>query len=127
MSLILKNKRVLIVDDYCANKELFSIFVENAGGIVFGANNGKECLKIIEKELIDLVLMDKNMPEMNGVEAAKEIRKMHSGKDVIIIGITGSDDKADIDECLEAGMDIALAKTSCSFQKIIEIASGLLS
>lgn len=118
---VLQNKIILIVDDYKINTELLSIFVEDAGAIPLTASNGKECIDTITKQHVDMILMDSNMPVMNGIDATKAIRLLPQGKDIVIIGISGSDEGKDADICLQAGMNLITAKLLLNCQKINEI------
>jgi two-component system, sensor histidine kinase and response regulator len=119
---LLQNKIILIVDDYQINTELLSLFVEEAGAIPLTASNGKECIETITKQHVDMILMDSNMPVMNGIEATKAIRLLPQGKDVVIIGISGSDEGKDDEVCLQAGMNLTAAKLLLNCEKLNEIA-----
>jgi two-component system, sensor histidine kinase and response regulator len=118
---ILQNKVILIVDDYRINTELLSLFVADAGAIPLTASNGKECIDTIIKQHVDMILMDSNMPVMNGIDATKAVRLLPQGKDIIIIGISGSDEGKDTAICLQAGMNLVSAKLLLNCQKLKEI------
>lgn len=117
----LENRTVLIVDDYMVNVELLKIFVKETGGIALSASNGIECLDVIKKQKVDLILMDLNMPEMNGLEATKAIREMPEFKNMIIIGVIGYEDKEEIELCRNTGMNDAIPKFTFSPEKLMEI------
>jgi two-component system, sensor histidine kinase and response regulator len=123
---ILKDKIILIVDDYRINTELLSLLVSDAGAISLTASNGKECIEIIKKQKVDMVLMDNHMPVMDGIEATTAIRTLPQGKDIVIIGITGSDDRREIDVCLKAGMDLVCDKLTLNAKKLSEIAGQFI-
>jgi len=72
-------------------------------------NNGKEVLNALNKKLYDLILMDMQMPEMDGLEATRAIREM-AIKQPIIIALTANTMKGDREECLNAGMDDYIGK-----------------
>jgi len=76
------------------------------------ANNGLEAVELFAKESFDIVLMDVQMPEMDGFEAAREIVRLQadSGNRVPIIALTAHASPADRSRCLAAGMDDYLAK-----------------
>ena len=118
---ILKNKIILIVDDYEVNTKLLSLFVSDAGAIPLTASNGKQCIEIINQKHVDMILMDSNMPVMNGIEATRAIRALPQGKNIIIIGISGEDGIEESDLCLQAGMDLISAKLTLSDEKLIEM------
>ena len=119
---ILQDKIILIVDDYQVNTELLSLTVEDAGAISLTASNGLECLEIIKKQSVDLILMDRHMPVMDGIEATRAIRLLPQGKNIVIIGISGSDGEKESNDCLEAGMNLSVEKIALTEAKIIEIA-----
>lgn len=120
-SSILKNKTILIVDDYKINTELVSFSVVDAGAVPLIAHNGKECINIVENTDIDIILMDYHMPEMDGVEATKRIRSGPRGSEIIIIGISCSEDSGERDLCLNAGMNEVVDKLMLNCDKLIEI------
>ena len=72
--------------------------------------NGEEALRICEKEKIDLILMDMQMPIMNGFEATEEIRELPGYEDTPIIALTAFAMKGDREKCLEAGATDYIAK-----------------
>ncbi len=122
----LDNRTILIVDDYIVNVELLKIFVKDTGANALSASNGIECLEIIKKNKVDMILMDLNMPVMNGLETSKAIREMVQFKDIVIIGVIGYEDKAEIDSCIKAGMNDAVPKFTFSPGKLIEFANTYL-
>jgi signal transduction histidine kinase/CheY-like chemotaxis protein len=89
------------------------------------ANNGKEAVKMVMEQDFDLILMDIEMKEMNGYEAAEAIRGLESPKnEVPIIAVTANAIRAEIEKCFESGMDAHLSKpldTSKLKEKIVEL------
>jgi two-component system sensor histidine kinase/response regulator len=118
----LKNKVLLIVDDYEVNTKLLSLFVSDAGAIPLTASNGKQCIEIVKQQHVDMILMDSNMPVMNGIDATRAIRALPQGKNIVIIGISGEEGIEESDLCLQAGMDLISAKLTLSDEKLIEMA-----
>jgi two-component system, sensor histidine kinase and response regulator len=118
---VLQNKIILIVDDYEINTELLSLFVEEAGAVPLTASNGKECIETITKQHVDMILMDTNMPVMNGIDATKAIRSLPQGKEIVIIGISGGNEGGDNEICIDAGMNLVSAKLLLNCQKLDEI------
>jgi CheY-like chemotaxis protein len=106
---ILKGKKVLITDDYEINRLLASTILTNYNVITEEAKNGIEAIEKIEKEKFDLVLMDVQMPEMDGLEATHYIRSKIS-KTLPIIALTAYALKGDDAKFMEAGMDDYLSK-----------------
>lgn len=108
---MLKGKQVLIVDDDMRNVFALSSLLEEKGINVIVGQNGKDGLeKLSENKNIDLVLMDIMMPEMDGYEAMKEIRKQKQYKRLPIIALTAKAMKEDREKCIAAGANDYLAK-----------------
>ncbi len=104
--------RILLAEDNVVNQRLAARILEKAGHGVLIVSNGKEAMAALEREAIDLVLMDVQMPEMDGFEAARAIRKDEAGKKkhIPIIAMTAHAMTGDRDRCLAAGMDGYIAK-----------------
>jgi signal transduction histidine kinase/DNA-binding response OmpR family regulator len=105
----LKNKlfKVLLAEDNLINQKLTVRLLEKQGWQATVANNGKEVLDLLDNNKFDFILMDVQMPEMDGIEAASEIRKREkeTGKHIPIIALTANAFEEDKKKCLEAGMD----------------------
>jgi len=104
---------ILVAEDNRINMILVKTFLTKilAGVRVVEALNGKEAVSLFAKEQPDLVLMDVQMPEMNGYEASVEIRNKESGgKRTPIIALTAGTLKGERERCVEAGMDDYLTK-----------------
>jgi CheY-like chemotaxis protein len=100
----LAGKRVLIVDDDVRNIFALSSVLEEYGMVVISADNGRDAIKLAQAEDdVDIVLMDIMMPEMDGLDTTREIRKIPGRKDLPIIAVTAKAMKGDRDRCLEAG------------------------
>jgi CheY-like chemotaxis protein/HPt (histidine-containing phosphotransfer) domain-containing protein len=98
----------LVVEDHEVNQQLFKTILENLGHEVHIANNGLEALKAVKGQSYDLIFMDVQMPEMNGYEATREIRKM--GIDTPIIAVTASALRGEEEKTSDAGMNDFLVK-----------------
>ena len=105
-------RRVLLVEDGLVNQKVAVEMLEHRGHLVVVAGNGKEALIALEKEMFDVVLMDVQMPEMDGIEATKAIRKKEevTGGHTPIVAMTAHAMKGDRERCLEAGMDGYVSK-----------------
>jgi signal transduction histidine kinase/DNA-binding response OmpR family regulator len=103
---------VLLVEDNAVNQRLAARLLEKRGHRVVVTANGREALAALEKDTFDLVLMDVQMPEMDGLEATAAIRKKeeHSGNHQAVIALTAHAMKGDEERCLAAGMDGYLSK-----------------
>jgi PAS domain S-box-containing protein len=104
--------RVLLVEDNAVNQRLAMRLLEKRGHHVVLAANGREALEAIERESFDLVLMDVQMPEMDGFEATAALRQKERscGTHLPVIALTAHAMKGDRERCLAAGMDGYLAK-----------------
>ena len=107
-----RSVRVLVAEDNLVNQQLVVQLLEMRGHSVTLAQNGREVLAALEKDSFDVVLMDVNMPEMNGYQTTAAIRECEkgNGRHVPIIAITGLAMKGDRERCLQAGMDAFLCK-----------------
>jgi len=107
-----RSVHVLVAEDNLVNQQLVVQLLEMRGHSVTLAQNGREVLAALEKDSFDVVLMDVNMPEMDGYQTTAVIREREkgNGRRVPIIAITGLAMKGDRERCLQAGMDAFLCK-----------------
>ena len=106
-----KGSRVLVVEDNAANLKVTVRMVERLGYGADVAANGAEAVSMVELGRYDAVLMDCQMPEMDGYEATRQIRRAEAaGRHVPIIAMTASALAGDRDRCLAAGMDDYISK-----------------
>ena len=89
-------KKILVADDEPDIVEALKIRFEIDGYEVIEAYNGEECLEKAKKELPDLIIMDVTMPQMDGYEAVKEIKRDEAIKNIPIFMLTGKDQMEDI-------------------------------
>jgi two-component system, sensor histidine kinase and response regulator len=99
--------QVLIVEDDEVNAQAARTMLERLGCRVDTASNGVEAIELFEVERYDLILMDWQMPRMDGVEATARIRGMRRGHATPIVGTTSSRSRQ---ECLAAGMNDLMPK-----------------
>lgn len=104
------NAHVLVVDDNPANRKVAEAMLKSAGCTVTSANNGQEGLDILVAGGIDLVLMDCQMPVMDGYEATQAWRDQEHDKRIPIIALTANASSDNETACLSAGMDAMLCK-----------------
>jgi CheY-like chemotaxis protein len=105
--------RILLAEDNIFNQKVTQIMLEKFGLSSDIANNGREVLEALGRKEYDLVLMDVQMPEMDGLEATEKIRKADSGvlnPHIPILAMTANAAKEDREKCLAAGMDDYLSK-----------------
>jgi len=106
-----KTVNVLIVEDNEVNQLVLKSFVVKMGYQSQSAMNGLEALKLIKENQFDIILMDCQMPVMDGFDATKQIRRQEkSGSHTPIIAVTANAMEGDRERCLKAGMDDYLKK-----------------
>ncbi len=101
---------VLVVEDNELNQQVAKGLLEYYGATVTIANHGKEALDMLRQSSFDCVLMDIQMPVMDGLEAARLIRASPRWVDMLIIAVTANTDQHHKDLCRSAGMNDFLAK-----------------
>jgi CheY-like chemotaxis protein len=103
--------RVLLVEDNIVNQQVAQKCLERLGCNVHTVNDGLAGVSSFKEERFDLILMDMQMPVMDGVSATREIRKLErSGRHIPIVALTANVMAGQLERCLEAGMDDFLAK-----------------
>lgn len=106
------NVRILLAEDNGVNLFLAKSIINQISpdAIIFEAKDGIEAVNIFKSEDVDLVLMDVQMPNMNGLDATKEIRKVKKESYVPILALTAGTTNEEVNRCMEAGMDDFIAK-----------------
>jgi signal transduction histidine kinase/DNA-binding response OmpR family regulator len=103
--------RILLAEDHEINRQLATVILEQAGYSVECAANGLEALAAARRGGFDLVLMDVQMPQMDGLESTRSIRASAGAwADIPIVALTANVMRSDRDECLAAGMDDFIGK-----------------
>ncbi len=107
-----RSLRVLLAEDSLVNQKLAVALLEGQGHTVTLVNNGREAVAAAAGQNFDVVLMDVQMPEMDGLEAAAQIRvrEQRTGAHLPIVAMTAHALKGDRERCLEAGMDSYVTK-----------------
>src|SRR5262249_25397752 len=101
---LLSGKKVLIVDDDMRNIFALSSVLEEHDMVVSSADNGRDAIRMLQDEVdVDIVLMDIMMPEMDGMETMRAIRKVPELKNLPIVAVTAKAMKGDREKCIEAG------------------------
>jgi len=106
----IRGARVLLVEDNEFNREVATGLLEDAPVTVSAADNGEVAIRMLNESSYDLVLMDMQMPVMDGLAATSAIRQDSKFKDLPIIAMTANVMAGDREKCLEAGMNDHLAK-----------------
>lgn len=116
--------RVLLAEDSVVNQKLALALLKKWGHTGIVAANGKEAVKLTGQSKFDVVLMDVQMPEMDGLEATRRIRKSEAGtgRHLPIIAMTAHAMKGDRELCLESGMDDYVSKPVRPWQLLTALA-----
>ncbi len=116
----LLGRKILLVEDNKTNQLVARTILENFGMRVDVAKNGRQAVEAVKKQSYDLVLMDIQMPEMDGYEAGRIIRSDPSFSELPIIAMTANDQMEDRERCLQAGMNDHLCKP-ISQNKLLQV------
>ena len=125
--------RILLAEDNETNRRVAQFMLEKLGQRPDFAGNGVEAVEAWERQDYDLILMDCSMPEMDGFEATREIRKREAargdGRRIEIIALTANAIKGDRERCIEAGMDGHISKplTMHQLRESLEARASLLA
>jgi CheY-like chemotaxis protein/anti-sigma regulatory factor (Ser/Thr protein kinase) len=121
-----KQKVILIAEDNKENIMLYSDYIEAKGYKIITADNGKKAIKLVKEKEPDLILMDIQMPEMDGIEAIRHIRKMEQNTHIPIIALTSLAMVGDREKCITAGADDYAAKP-VNLKRLMEMIEKCLS
>ena len=121
--------RILLAEDSLINQKLAVGMLQKWGHEVVVASTGREAVRLYEQQPFDLIIMDVQMPEMDGLEATQQIRSLEkrSGKHIPILAVTAHALKGDRERCLDAGMDDYVGKPiqpEVLFEKIEALTAG---
>jgi two-component system cell cycle response regulator DivK len=97
--------RILIIEDSPTNMMLSVDILESAGHAVFQANRANSGIELAQHEQLDLILMDIQLPDMDGMEATRVLKADPRTRDIPIIALTASAMKGDRERIMEAGFD----------------------
>lgn len=106
---ILHNKNILVVEDNELNQRLIESVLQSYGASTTIAHNGMEALEKAVSNTYDIILMDVNVPIMNGIDVTRILRTQH-GIQTPVVAISGHSDKLSIKKCLDSGMNSFLLK-----------------
>jgi two-component system sensor histidine kinase/response regulator len=110
MTTLRRGAHILLVEDNESNQEVARDILNRFGLLVDVANNGLEGCQRVESIRYDLILMDMQMPVMDGLKATQQIRKLPNGKHIPIVAMTANAFEEDRKRCLEVGMNDFIAK-----------------
>jgi CheY-like chemotaxis protein len=110
-TLPLAGRHLLVAEDIEVNQMIIQHMLESLGATITLVDNGRAAVERIQRgEVFDLILMDIQMPEMDGYAATREIRKLPNGKAIPIIAMTANAMATDIQTCHDAGMNAHIGK-----------------
>ncbi len=119
---------VLIVDDDMTLREMYQEYLTASGFTVLSAQNGQDGLKMAEESHPSVILLDLMMPEMNGLEVLRILKKQGSGMDTIpVIVFTALIQDLEKRECFAAGASDYVVKTDVTPKEILEKMRGLIT
>ena len=98
-----QKRKILVVDDLSDMRNILRITLERDGWIVIEASNGTQAVGIVDTEQPDVILMDYNMPEMNGIDACSEIKSTPQLSHIPVLIYTGAGSEGVRDAALQAG------------------------
>jgi len=118
-------KKILIVDDNADNRDLICEILEDAGYDFIEAEDAESSLDILQDTVFDLVLMDVSLPNMNGIEATKQIKANANYTGLPVFLLTAHAMQSDIDAGKAAGADSYITKPIDEDKLLLEISNVL--
>ena len=109
----LERSRVLVVEDGRNAADILAMFFQMEGHEVSVAYDGVEAVDVSAVFRPQIIFLDIGMPRMDGLEAARRIRRQPGGREIVIVALSGLDQDEDKKHCAEAGFDCHLAKPVC--------------
>lgn len=116
--------RILIVDDGARTRQMYSILLRKRGHEVETAPDGKSAIAMVERFRPDVILLDVGMPRLNGFDTCQQIRELTTGKDIVMIAVTGWAQEEVQQRANESGFDGILVKP-VGVQAILQLAGSL--
>ena len=123
----MKQKHILVVDDEGINRLFLKSLLQNNGWVVHEAEEGEEAVRMAGENVFSIILMDVNMPGIDGFEAARRIREAgiagEDGRPVTILALSAYNDEPFYRECESAGMNGIITKPIMEHALLRKIAS----
>jgi DNA-binding response OmpR family regulator len=104
------NRKILVADDEIRLVEVLRKYLKIRGFDVVTAFNGESCLRVAAKEMPDLILLDINMPQLNGFQVCKALKNNNATKDIPVIMLTALAEEEYLTEALERGASCFISK-----------------
>jgi CheY-like chemotaxis protein len=122
----LQGRKVLIVDDDMRNIFALAAVLDARGMTVLPAENGRDAIRLVASDpSIDIVLMDIMMPDMDGIETMREMRRLPRGKELPLVAVTAKAMKGDREKCIAAGAWDYLSKPVDTAQLLVVLRGWL--
>jgi two-component system cell cycle response regulator DivK len=103
-------EQILLVEDNVMNRRLAQFLLKSQGYIVYEATNGREALELVKAHTPDLILMDLQLPELDGFTTTQILKQDPTTKDIPVVALTAYAMKGDAERALEAGCDGYITK-----------------
>ena len=115
-----------MAEDNPVNQKLLTTLLHGFGHVSEIAGDGRQVIAACAKSKFDVILMDLNMPVMDGIEATKRLRAADDTRTIPIIGLSATNQQIEIQRCLNAGMDDMLTKP-IDWDRLVAVLDGLAS
>jgi two-component system cell cycle response regulator DivK len=99
------NARILVIEDNAQNRYLAAFLLEHAGHVVYQAETGAQGLEMAQRLIPDLILLDIQLPEMDGHEVTRILKGMPSLREIPVVAVTSYAMAGDREKCLAAGAE----------------------
>lgn len=119
-------KKIMIVEDDIFISDIYQMKFNQEGFEVSLATSGVDALQQLQNVIPDIILLDIMMPEMDGVETLKEIKKIEKIKDIPIIMLTNISEREKVKECFQYGLNDYLIKSNFTPSEVVEKINLLL-
>ncbi len=103
-------EQILLVEDNVMNRRLAQFLLKSEGYIVYEATNGREALELVKAHVPDLILMDLQLPELDGFTTTQILKQDATTKDIPVVALTAYAMTGDAERALEAGCDGYITK-----------------
>ena len=120
-------KKILFIEDEESLQKAMGSMLEQKGFEVFRALNGEDGIRLAEKELPDLILLDLILPKKNGFEVLRELKKGQATKDVPVIVLTNLEGSSDVEKALTSGAMTYLVKANYTLEDVMAKIDGVLA
>ncbi len=103
-------KRILVADDSAIIRKMVRVLAEQAGGLLYEAEDGAEAVRILQEKEVDLLVLDINMPKVNGLQVLQAVRADPTFKELPVVMLTTSSDRHDVAQAIAGRVQAYLLK-----------------